>query len=211
MPAAVSDGDMQRRRLLCGLAGLFGTGLAGCTGNNREVPATAPEPPEGVEGSGDGSGGGGGGGDGNAGGDDSLPVEVQGPPGFSESEDGYAVVSATVKNEGLTEQLVYLQAAVRVGDQRTEFGTFVRLVPGEERAVSIVTNVPYEDFSGVDFTVLDRTPETPVPTASPTPTDGGSGTTTGDGTATATGTAGTDTQSGTASAGDSTTDAGTGG
>lgn len=208
---------MDRRRLLCGAAGLLaGVGLAGCTGSQGEVPVTAEPPPAGV--GGDGASGNGATGDGGTG--ELTPDRTVSIADFDaiEAEDGSLVVSVTVSNDGGRRQVRLVRATVTVENADTVAEQFVAVEAGGTATVRIPVEVSYRAWlNGGSFVpqLLDRTPATPLPTATPTPTDTttrteGSPTRT-DGSPTQTPEADTGSETGTGAAADATsTESGTG-
>lgn len=220
---------MDRRTMLTGVATLVtGGALAGCLGAKGEVPVTAADPPPGVRinptdqpGSG---GDGGGDGDFGTGSDGAVSI---GSFDAIAADDGTLLVTITVENGSDGPAVRLVRATVRVGsgpgeEQRTT-DRFVSLDPGASETVRLPFDVEYarwEGNGGLVPGILDRTPETPLPTDTATPsetatstgTTASAGTTTSTGTATATETASaTDTQrspeSGTASPSERETDA----
>jgi hypothetical protein len=186
MPAAVSVADMDRRTLLRGVAALVtGGAVAGCAGNNREVPVTAPPAPPEVDTSGGEVNGVSGFDGGNDGGDSGLDTGGDGSDGgaseaiklqdfnYVEGEEGALLITMVVRNEGLSRNTAYVRATVRLGTDVRRYGEFVTLTPGESATVEVTADVSYDQFSGnggIDFDVLARTPATPIPSESPTPT-----------------------------------------
>jgi len=167
---------MDRRRVLRGVAGLLaGVGLAGCTGSQGEVPVTAEPPPPGV---GRGSSGGAGGGRGDGG---------DGPPGSpsteravtiedfdaNEADDGTLLVSITVSNDSAQRQVRLARATVSLGTAESVAERFVAVEAGGTATVRIPVDVSYQAWlDGGSYVpeLVDRTPATPLPTATQTPT-----------------------------------------
>jgi hypothetical protein len=211
---------MDRRRLLCGAAGLLaGVGLAGCTGGQGEVPVTAEPPPPGVGGgeeSGDGAIDGDGDADGTGGsstGDQSVSITDF---NVLEADDGTVVATVTVSNDSERRQVRLARARITIENAETVAERFVTVSAGASATVRIPVDVGYQAWlNGGSYVpeLVDRTPATPLPTAGPTPgeptaetADSQTGTPESGGSPTRT--PGTDTRSetGTKTPGDSSTD-----
>ncbi|QLH84442.1 hypothetical protein [Halosimplex pelagicum] len=200
---------MQRRTVLRGLAALAAGAGAGCTAN-REVPATAPEPPEGIA----------------TPADDPEPTPDRQPfvvpeRAFRSGEDGDLVVELTVRNRAGVAREAVMTVTVEAGDRTFTPSRHVALQPEASRRFEIRFPVPEAELTGFSVSFDPGPPETPVPeetvtpypgdgatpTDSPTPTDTGS-----TATATESGSTATDTSTGTGDAdtGDGTPDTSTG-
>jgi len=207
---------MDRRRLLCGAAGLLaGVGLAGCTGSQGEVPVTAEPPPPGV-------GGDGASGDGSSGGDSGAgqvtPGRTVSIEDFDavEADDGSLVVTITVSNDSERRQVRLVRATVTIEGVDTVSEQFVAVEGGGTVTVRLPVDVGYRAWlDGGSYVpqILDRTPATPLPTATSTPTSTETTTQSGGG-GSPTRTPDADTRSetgtGTGTPSDATTDVGTG-
>lgn len=157
---------MQRRTLLRGFAAAVVGASAGCTSNNREVPATAAPPPEEIRDSGDGGG--------NTGENDSAisrPFIVP-ERDFLRGEDDNLIVIVTVQNREATPQTGVMTVQIRAGDKTFAPVRKVSLEPGAQRAFRISVPVAYsefKDFPGFDVQFELGEPETPLPEGTVTP------------------------------------------
>jgi len=163
---------MDRRRLLRGAAGLLaGVGLAGCTGSQGEVPVTAEPPPPGVE-RGDADGNDPAGGDGlvrSPTADRSVSIEDF---DANEAEDGTLVVSIVVSNDSERRRVRLARATVSIENAETVAERFVAVEAGETTTVRIPVDIGYRAWlDGGSYVpeLVDRTPATPLPTATQTP------------------------------------------
>ncbi|WP_436932377.1 hypothetical protein [Halosimplex halobium] len=166
---------MQRRTVLRGLAALATGAGAGCTAN-REVPATAPEPPEGVatpedDGFGDGSGG-----DGNGDGDAEPTPERQRfvvpARAFRSDEDGDLLVELTVRNRGEVAHEAVLTVRVEAGDRTFTPSRHVALEPGATGQFAFHFPVAEGQLTGFSVSFEPGPPETPIPEGTVTPYPG---------------------------------------
>lgn len=165
---------MQRRRVLRGLAALAAGVAAGCTGANREVPVTAPDPPVAVHdaGSDGGSDAGGDGSDG-AGAETSEPPRFVVPErSFEATEDGDLLIVLTVENRSETLHEATMTVIVTAGDKRFSPVESVALDPGASTERRVVVPVPYSEFDadpGFDVQFAPGSPATPLPEGTVTP------------------------------------------
>jgi hypothetical protein len=172
---------MQRRTVLRGLAALAVGAGAGCTADG-EVPATAPEPPEGIAtAADDGFGGGAGGADGDG---DAEPTPDQQrfvvpSRAFRSDENGDLLVEVTVRNRvGVAHEAV-MTVTVEAGDRTFSPSRHVVLQPQATGLFEIRFPVPEEQLTGFAISFEAGPPETPIPdgTVTPYPGDGtGTGT-----------------------------------
>jgi len=166
---------MQRRTVLRGLAALAAGAGAGCTAN-REVPATAPEPPAGIatpEEDGGGADGAGGGGDGS---DDGTAEPT--PDGqrfvvparaFRSDEDGDLVVEVTVRNRSGVAHEAVMTVTVEAGEKTFTPVRHVVLQPEASDQFEIRVPVPESQLSGFAVSFDPGPPETPIPEETLTP------------------------------------------
>lgn len=177
---------MDRRAVLRGLAGVA-AGLvgAGCSGNNEEVPVTAPDGPVGVreddraqsgDGDADGSSGDGGG----TATDQRFVVPDY---EFATDDRGDLVVVLTVRNRGPERHVGVVRVAVTVDDRTFAPERLVELDAGAEATFRIGFPVAREAFSdggGFEISFEPGTPATPLPetpiTRSPAGNETGGGT-----------------------------------
>jgi hypothetical protein len=167
---------MQRRTVLRGLAALAAGAGAGCAADG-EVPATAPEPPEGIatpEEGGDGGGGASGGDDGDA---EPTPDQqrfVVPARTFRSDENGDLLVEVTVRNRvGVAHEAV-MTVTVEAGDRTFSPSRHVVLQPQASGLVEISFPIPEGRLTGFAISFDPGPPETPIPdgTVTPYPEDG---------------------------------------
>ncbi len=166
---SADSGDMDRRTLLRGAIAFFaGGGFAGCLGADGEVPVTAEPPPPGIA---------------DTETDTSTEATVtetrqpqQGTVSIEkldavEANDGTLSAAITVRNESDDRQVRLVRASITLNDTETVVDRFVTLEPGESETVRLPTEIDYQDWrTGGSYapTLLNRTPETPLPTRTPT-------------------------------------------
>ncbi|QPV62416.1 hypothetical protein I7X12_16995 [Halosimplex litoreum] len=162
---------MQRRTVLRGLAALAAGAGAGCTADG-EVPATAPEPPEGIatpEEGGDGGDRGGGGDDGDA---EPTPDQQRFVvPGrtFRSDENGDLVVEVTVRNRvGVAHEAV-MTVTVEAGDRTFSPSRHVVLQPQASGLFEIRFPITEGQLTGFAISFDSGPPETPIPDGTVTP------------------------------------------
>ncbi|WP_436910539.1 hypothetical protein [Halosimplex marinum] len=168
---------MQRRTVLRGLAALATGAGAGCTAN-REVPATAPEPPEGIatpedDGFGDGSGSDGG--DGNGGDAEPTPDRqrfVVPARAFRSDEDGDLLAEVTVRNRAEAAHEAVMTVRVEAGDRTFTPSRHVALQPGASRQFTFRFPVADDQLTGFAVSFEPGPPETPIPEGTVTPYPG---------------------------------------
>jgi len=164
---------MDRRGLLRGAAGLLaGVGLAGCTGSQGDVPVTAEPPPPGVRS--DRASGEGASEDGGVGPSTANRTVVIEDFDAIEADDGSLVVSVTVSNDSGQRQVRLVRATVTVENVETVAERFVAVEGGGTATVRLPVDVGYRAWlNGGSYVpeLLDRTPATPLPTATPTPVE----------------------------------------
>ncbi|WP_135363014.1 hypothetical protein [Halosimplex halophilum] len=169
---------MQRRTLLRGLAALAAGAGAGCTAN-REVPATAPEPPEGIatpedDGFGDGSGGDGGGAGDDGEGDPTPDRQrfVVPARAFRSDGDGDLLADLTVRNRGEAAHEAVMTLRVEAGDRTFTPSRHVALEPGAAREYTFHFPVAQDQLTGFSVSFEAGPPETPIPEGTVTPYPG---------------------------------------
>jgi hypothetical protein len=164
---------MQRRTVLRGLVALATGASAGCTGANREVPATAPDPPPAVRTAGrdDPDPAGGDGGSAGGGTPDRQRFVVP-ARSFRADDDGDLVVVLTVANRAKLPHEAVVTVAVAAGDKAFAPSRYVALGPGEKQQLRVRVPVAYEAFQaspGFDVRFDPGRPATPIPTGTVTP------------------------------------------
>jgi len=166
---------MQRRTVLRGLAALAAGAGAGCTAN-REVPATAPEPPEGIatpndDGFGDGSGGadGGDGGDGDGEPTPDRQRFVVPARTFRADEDGDLLAELTVRNRAEAAHEAVMTFRVEAGEKSFAPSRHVVLEPGATQVFDFHVPVPREQLTGFSISFEPGPPDTPIPDGTLTP------------------------------------------
>jgi hypothetical protein len=171
---------MDRRGFLRGAAALLaGGGLAGCTGNNEEVPVTAGPPPitdnegGGLPGGGPGADGGSSGGDGgdgsggDSGGSTATPQRFIVPNyDFQEGEDGALVVVMEIENRSSGPHSGVVRVLVPTDEETYERALFVELDAGASATYELRFGLSFERFMTVGGFQVEfdaGTPETPIP------------------------------------------------
>ncbi|QLH79453.1 hypothetical protein HZS55_20090 [Halosimplex rubrum] len=178
---------MQRRTVLRGLAALAAGAGAGCTAN-REVPATAPEPPEGIA----------------TPADDPEPTPDRQPfvvpeRAFRPGEDGDLVVELTVRNRAGVAREAVMTVTVEAGDRTFTPARHVVLQSEASGQFEIRFPVPEAELTGFSVSFDPGPPETPIPEGTVTPYPGDGATPTDSPTPFATDTGSTDTPTGSGS------------
>ncbi|MFC7195552.1 hypothetical protein ACFQL4_14490 [Halosimplex aquaticum] len=113
---------MQRRRVLRGLAAVAAGAAAGCTGANREVPVTAPEPPDEVRNAGSGGS--------SNGGETPESLQFAVPEwSYEATEDGDLRVVLTVENRAQSPDEATMTVVLTAGDKRFTPTEHVSLQP----------------------------------------------------------------------------------
>ncbi|MFC7142483.1 hypothetical protein ACFQMA_21925 [Halosimplex aquaticum] len=156
---------MQRRRVLRGLAAVAAGAAAGCTGANREVPVTAPEPPDEVRNAGSGGS--------SNGGETPESLQFAVPEwSYEATEDGDLRVVLTVENRAQSPDEATMTVVLTAGDKRFTPTEHVSLQPGESREIRIVVPVAYSEYDaepGFEVRFDPGAPETPLPEGTVTP------------------------------------------